>query len=60
MFQKILDLIEIWVALNLTIPGFIIYRRSPHVRQQLFRWTIGRLLSMCEREPAPFAVRRHP
>jgi hypothetical protein len=36
-------IIMIWVALNFAIPAFIIYQRSPRLRHQLFRWTIGRL-----------------
>jgi hypothetical protein len=32
-----------WIALNFAIPAFIIYRRSPHLRHRIFRFTFGGL-----------------
>ena len=39
--STLLELIGIWFASNLAIPPFIIYQRSPHLRHQLFRLTLG-------------------
>jgi hypothetical protein len=35
----ILKILGVWFALNLAIPAFIIYQRSPHLRHRLFRLT---------------------
>ena len=37
----ILKILGVWFALNLAIPAFIIYQRSPHLRHRLFRLTLG-------------------
>ena len=37
----ILWVLGTWFALNLAIPAFIIYQRSPHLRHRLFRLTLG-------------------
>jgi hypothetical protein len=34
-------IVAIWFALNLAIPAFIIYQRSPHLRHRLFWYTLG-------------------
>jgi hypothetical protein len=34
-------IVGIWFALNLAIPAFIIYQRSPHLRHRLFWRTLG-------------------
>jgi hypothetical protein len=34
-------IIGIWLALNLAIPAFIFYQRSPHLRHRMFRLTLG-------------------
>jgi len=39
--STLLKIIGIWLALNLAIPAFIIYQRSPRLRHQLFRLTLG-------------------
>jgi hypothetical protein len=36
-----LKILGIWFALNLAIPAFLIYQRSPHLRHRLFRLTLG-------------------
>jgi hypothetical protein len=38
ILQKV---IGIWFALNLAIPAFVIYQRSPRLRHRLFRLTLG-------------------
>ena len=47
VFMKILG---IWFALNLAIPAFIIYQRSPRLRHRLFRLTVGLLAFPHERQ----------
>jgi len=37
----ILKIVSVWFALNLAIPAFIYYQRSPHLRHRLFRLTLG-------------------
>jgi hypothetical protein len=37
----ILKIVGVWFALNLAIPAFIYYQRSPHLRRRLFRLTLG-------------------
>ena len=37
-FERIAAL---WFLLNLAIPAFALYRRSPAMRHKLFRWTVG-------------------
>jgi hypothetical protein len=37
----LLKILGVWFALNLAIPAFIIYQRSPHLRHRLFRLTLG-------------------
>jgi hypothetical protein len=49
-------LIEIWLALNLAIPAFIAWQRSPHFRHRVFRWTIGGLTPPRERRLAHVLV----
>jgi hypothetical protein len=36
-----LTILGIWFGLNLVIPAFILWQRSPHFRQRLFRLTLG-------------------
>jgi hypothetical protein len=36
-----LKIVGVWFALNLAIPAFILYQRSPHFRHRLFRFTLG-------------------
>jgi hypothetical protein len=36
----VLKIVGIWFGLNLAIPAFIIYQRSPHLRHRLFRITL--------------------
>ncbi len=45
-------IIEAWLVLNFAIPGFIVYQRSPHLRHQLFRWTIAGLPPVHQRKLA--------
>jgi hypothetical protein len=47
MYRVIIDVIGMWVALNLALPAFLLFQRSPHFRHQLFHWTVGALM------PAP-------
>jgi hypothetical protein len=54
---RLITVIEIWLALNLAIPAFIAWRRSPHFRHQLFRWTIGGPTPLRERQLAHVLVR---
>jgi hypothetical protein len=49
MYRVIITGLEVWLTLNLAIPAFIIWQRSPHFRHQLFRWTMGGLTSPHER-----------
>jgi hypothetical protein len=37
----ILEMLGIWLALNLAIFAFILWQRSPHFRHRLFRLTLG-------------------
>ena len=39
--STLLKIAGIGFALNLALPAFIIYQRSPHLRYQLFRLTLG-------------------
>jgi hypothetical protein len=43
-------ILGIWFALNLAIPAFIIYQRSPHLRHRLFWRTLGVLAMPHERQ----------
>jgi hypothetical protein len=52
-----MKIIGIWFALNLAIPGFIIYQRSPHLRHRLFRFTLGLVAFPQERQLAHQLVR---
>jgi hypothetical protein len=38
-----------WLLLNIAIPAFLIYQRSPSIRHMLFRWTIGGTASLHDR-----------
>jgi hypothetical protein len=46
----VLNMVGIWFALNLAIPAFIIYQRSPHLRHRLFRLTLGAFALPHERQ----------
>ena len=37
----ILEMLGIWLALNLAIFAFILWQRSPHFRHRVFRLTLG-------------------
>jgi hypothetical protein len=37
----LLTILGIWFVLNLAIPAFIIWQRSPHFRHHVFRLTFG-------------------
>jgi hypothetical protein len=37
----LIDIIAIWLVLNLAIPAFIVWQRSPHFRHRMFRLTSG-------------------
>ena len=37
----ILEMLGIWLALNLAIFTFILWQRSPHFRHRVFRLTLG-------------------
>ena len=50
--STLLKVIGIWFALNLAIPAFIIYQRSPRLRHRLFRLTLGGFTMPRERELA--------
>jgi hypothetical protein len=58
-----LKIVGIWFALDLAIPAFIVYQRSPHFRHRLFRLTLGGLARPTERRLAHVLVeaahRRH-
>jgi hypothetical protein len=41
----IIRIIEIWVASNFAFAVFLLYRRSPHFRDLLFRHSIGVILT---------------
>jgi len=45
-------IIGVWFALNLALPAFIAYQRSPHFRHRLYRLTLGALSSSNERRCA--------
>jgi hypothetical protein len=45
----VITIVGAWVALSLSFSAFIIWQRSPYVRHQIFRWTIGRLIPTRER-----------
>jgi hypothetical protein len=49
-------IVGLWFALNLAIPTFILYQRSPHFRHRLFRFTLGGLASPSERRLAHVLV----
>ena len=52
LMPRLITVIEIWVALNLAIPALIAWQRSPHFRHRVFRWTIGGLTPLRERQLA--------
>jgi hypothetical protein len=52
----VLKILGIWFALNFAIAAFITYQRSPHLRHQLFRLTLGRFAFSHERELAHHLV----
>jgi hypothetical protein len=37
----LLKILGVWLSLNLAIPAFILYQRSPYLRHRLFRLTLG-------------------
>jgi len=37
--------LAIWLGLNLAIPGFIVWQRSPHFRHRVYRATLGAFAS---------------
>jgi hypothetical protein len=49
-------IIGIWFGLNLAIPAFIAYQRSPHFRHRLFRLTLGAFTPPSERKYAHVLV----
>jgi hypothetical protein len=53
---RLITVIQIWVALNFAIPAFIAWRRSPHFRHRVFRWTIGGLTPPRKRRLAHILV----
>jgi hypothetical protein len=48
----ILKIVGVWFALNLAIPAFTYYQRSPHLRHRLFRLTLGLFAFPHERQLA--------
>jgi hypothetical protein len=54
--STLLKVIGIWFALNLAIPAFIIYQRSPRLRHRLFRFTLGGFSMPRERKLAHVLV----
>jgi len=39
--QIFIDIVAIWLGLNLAIPAFILWQRSPYFRHRVFRLTLG-------------------
>jgi hypothetical protein len=39
--KAILAILSVWFASNLAIFAFILWQRSPHFRQRVFRLTLG-------------------
>jgi hypothetical protein len=39
--RVVVEVLSIWLALNLAIPAFILWQRSPQFRQRVFRLTLG-------------------
>jgi hypothetical protein len=37
----LIDVLAVWFSLNLAIPAFIVWQRSPHFRHRVFRLTLG-------------------
>jgi hypothetical protein len=37
----VMTIAAIWFTLNLAIPAFILWQRSPHFRHRVFRLTLG-------------------
>ena len=50
--EMIFKILSIWFALNLAIPAFILWQRSPKLRHRLFRLTLGGFSSPSERKLA--------
>jgi hypothetical protein len=48
----LLKLLAIWFGLNLVIPAFIYYQRTPSFRHRLFRATFGLFVLPSERRRA--------
>jgi hypothetical protein len=39
--SRLVNVVEVWLALNLALPGFILYQRSPRLRHHVLRWMLG-------------------
>src|SRR5271169_2954019 len=52
----LLKVLSIWFVLNLAIPAFILWQRSPHFRHRVFRLTLGIFSSPTDRRLAHVLV----
>jgi hypothetical protein len=48
----LLNLNGIWLLVNLAVPAWLLWRRSPHFRHRVYHLTIGSLSPSRERELA--------
>jgi hypothetical protein len=39
--SRLITIVEGWLMLNVALAALLVYQNSPHLRHQLFRWTIG-------------------
>jgi hypothetical protein len=41
--SRLMTIVQGWLMLNVALAALLVYQYSPHLRHQLFRWTIGGL-----------------
>jgi hypothetical protein len=54
--SRLVTVVEVWLALNLAIPAFLAYQRSPRFRHHLIRWMLGVLDPLRDRQIAHVLV----